>query len=40
MGCTVEAERHSTVEAERGELQIQTQEDRQGFEAHMQDESP
>lgn len=39
MGCTVEAERHSTVEAERGELQIQTQ-DRQGFEAHMQDESP
>lgn len=32
MGCT--------VEAERGELQVQSQEDRQGFEAHTLEESP
>ncbi len=31
---------HSTGAAEQGEVQVQSQEDRQGFEAHTADKSP
>lgn len=31
---------HSTGATEQGEVQVQSQEDRQGFEAHTADKSP
>ncbi len=31
---------HSTGAAEEGEVQVQSQEDRQGFEAHTEDKRP